>query len=390
MKPPEQGQPDPADGGAGPAAPRRNRPEGEDAGPRSPRAPGVGQAARVSALRDSLEGAGEVLVLTHDNPDPDAIASAAALAYLLERTAGAQPTLAFGGIIGRAENRALIEELDVEFERFAALDLPAGMPVALVDTQPRTGNNSLPEGRIASVVVDHHPVRSETSAVSFSDVRPGYGASCSILVEYLRAAKLEPSRPLATALFYGIQSETLDLGREVSEADVSASLYLYPRSDPAAISRIRHARVPASYFRSIHEALEEARRYGGVICVPMGRLDYPDMVAEVADLFMRVEGVEWTVASGRYHDDLLLSVRTYTADAHAGNVVRRVVADRGSAGGHGMLAGGQIPLKGQSEDEVDRLVDALFEELRQELGVGDREAEEIISPAAPEGQGEAR
>ncbi len=356
-------------------------------GPLVPRAPGAEQTLRLKELLEAVEDAEDVLILTHDNPDPDAIASAAALAHLLERAAGLETTLAFGGIVGRAENRALIEELGVEFRRTAAMDVPTSTPVAVVDTQPRTGNNSLPEGRIASVVIDHHPLRSETAAAGFSDVRPGYGASCSILVEYLRASKLEPPRELATALFYGIQSETMDLGREVSEADVSASLYLYPRSDPSSISRIRHARVPESYLRSIHEALEEARRYGGVVLVPMGRLDYPDMVAEVADLFMRVEGIEWAVASGRYRDDLLLSVRTFRADAHAGEVVRRAVRDRGSAGGHGMLAGAQLPLKGMDEHEVEGLTRALLQDLREELDVADREPEEIIPPAAP-GSGE--
>ncbi len=349
-----------------------------DEGPLSPRPPGVDQTVQLANLLASVEDAAEVLVLTHDNPDPDSIASAAALAHLLDAAAGVASRLAFGGIVGRAENRALIDELDVSFERIESVEIPASTLVALVDTQPRTGNNSLPDGRIASVVIDHHPLRSETSAASFSDVRPDYGASCSILVEYLRAAKVEPTRPVATALFYGIQSETMDLGREVSEADVSASIYLYPRSDPAAISRIRHARVPASYFQSIHEALEEARRYGGVIVVSMGRMDYPDMVAEVADLFMRVEGVEWTVASGRYHDDLLLSLRTYQTGAHAGGLVRRAVGDRGSAGGHGMLAGAQVPVKGLSDAEVDHLTRSLFEDIRAELGVAEEEPRPVI------------
>lgn len=342
----------------------------------------------LAKLLAAVEDADEVVVLTHDNPDPDALASAAALAFLLEETAGVAPTLVFGGIVGRAENRALIDELGLPFRRAGATDLEGGPPVALVDTQPRTGNNSLPEGRIANVVVDHHPLRPETGAAPFVDVRPAYGASCSILVEYLRAAGVEPTPGLATALFYGIQSETMDLGRDASDADVDASMYLYPRSDPGAISRIRHARVPASYFRSIHEALDVARRYGGVICVPMGRLDYPDLVAEVADLFMRVEGVEWTVASGRYHDDLLLSVRTYRPDAHAGRLVRRTVGDRGSAGGHGMLAGAQLPVGNLSDAAIDELVEVVFGDLRSELGVDGFEPEGIIEPSAPASDGE--
>lgn len=386
----------PADGSRGkPAPPAEDTADGEPAprpersGPLTPADPAADQAVNLANLLAAVEDAGEVVVLTHDNPDPDALASAAALAFLLEETAGAATTLVFGGIVGRAENRALIDELGVPFRRAGAMDLRGGPPVALVDTQPRTGNNSLPEGRIANVVVDHHPLRSETGAATFVDVRPAYGASCSILVEYLRAAGLEPPPGLATALFYGIQSETMDLGRDAAGADVDASIFLYPRCDPGAIARIRHARVPASYFRSIHEALEVARRYGGVICVPMGRLEYPDMVAEVADLFMRVEGVEWTAASGRYHDDLLLSVRTYRPDAHAGRLVRRTVGDRGSAGGHGMLAGAQIPVGSLSDAGIDELVEGVFSDLRAELGVEGFEPEGIIaSPTSGDAEGE--
>ncbi len=354
------------------------------AGPLEPPDPTVDQRVRLAELLGAVEDVEEVLILTHDNPDPDAIASAAALSHLLEAEGGKETTLGFGGIVGRAENRALIGELGVQFRRMRPAELPTGRAIALVDTQPRTGNNAVPPGRIVSIVVDHHPVRPETGASTFVDVRPEYGASCSILVEYLRAAGIEPPRPLATALFYGVQSETMDLGREASSADVAASLYLYPRSDPGSIARIRHARVPQSYLGSIHSALERARRIGGFVWIPAGRLDYPDMVAELADLFMRVEGIRWTVAAGRYEDDLLLSVRCAEPDAHAGRLIREVVGDRGSAGGHGMLAGAQLPLGDRSDAEVEALQEELSGDLKVRLGEEDSEEVPIIDPDGTE------
>lgn len=335
------------------------------------------QRLRLARLLEAVEDAERVLVLTHDNPDPDALASAAGLAFLLERLAGLSSKVAFGGIIGRAENRALMGEMAVKFERMDLLEEPASTPIALVDTQPRSGNNSLPPGRIASIVIDHHPLRPETDAATFVDVRPDYGASCSIIVEYLRAAELEPEPWLATALFYGVQSETMDLGREVSPADIDASFYLYPRSDPAAISRIRHARVPPGYLRSLRDALSEARRYGSVIVVPLGRMDYPDMVAEIADLFMHVEGVECAVALGRYGDQLLLSVRTYDPDAHAGSLVREVIGERGSAGGHGGMAGARLDVRQMSEEEVVEAREALLGDLLAALGADGESPEPV-------------
>ncbi len=333
---------------------------------------------RLKALLAAVEGDERVVVLTHDNPDPDALASSAALALLIERAAGLPSRIAFGGIVGRAENRALIQELGVSFERIEELDIPASAAIALVDTQPRAGNNALPPGRIVSVVLDHHPPRPDTVAAQFADIRPEFGAGASMLVEYLRAAGIEPERPLATGLFYAIQSETQDLGREASSADVEASTYLYPRSDPAAISRIRHARVPASYFRTLHEALGVARLHGRVIAVPVGTLPYPDLVAEVADLLLQMHGIDWTIVAGRYRDRLLVSVRAHDPNAHAGMLVREAIGDRGSAGGHGTFAGGQVDVRGLREEDVAALRDGVLDDLLAAVGADPAESVPLI------------
>ncbi len=358
---------------------------GQAPGPKNPARPGPDTTARITAMKRAIGDAERVIVLTHDNPDPDAIASAAGLGFLLEKATGLPVTLAFGGIVGRAENRALLEELGLTFERAESLEFPPSAAVALVDTQPRAGNNSLPPGQIATIVIDHHPVRPESSAAPYSDVRPEYGACASMIVEFLRASKLEPDRQLATALFYGIQSETMDLGREASQAELDASLYLYPRSDPAALSRIRHARVPRAVYRSIHAGLETAWSRGGVVCVPAGRLDYPDIVAQLADLFLRVDDVDWVIAAGRYRDGLYLSLRTLNPHAHAGDLVRQVVGSRGSAGGHGEMAGARLDVSRLSADEYEELLSSLFDEFCRELGV----AEEPRIPLVPPESGES-
>jgi len=380
LKPAEQERaPQPEGQAAAPDDAAGRRPSADAESRRAPAEASGESIERLTDLLHAVEGAKRLLVVTHDNPDPDALASAVGLAYLLERRAGMRPTLAFGGIVGRAENQALISELGTDFRRLGGRDgISPGTVVALVDTQPRAGNNALPAGRIANVVIDHHPPRPESSASSFVDIRPEYGATCSILVEYLQAAELEPGRRLATGLFYGIQSETADLGREVSQADISASLYLYSRIDPEAYARIRHPPLPASYFRSVHQALEEARRYGSVIVAPAGSLAYPDMVAELADLLIRAKGTEWSVALGRYRGRLLLSVRSSATSAHAGDLVRTVIGDRGSAGGHGMMAGGQVALDGLSDSEIDALSGSILEDFLELLGVADETPKLLI------------
>jgi len=357
-----------------------------ETGPVNPPRPPAEVTEGLSELRWVLGGAEKALVLTHDNPDPDAIASAAGLGFLIERISGIPVTVAFGGIIGRAENRSLMEELDVPFERIETIEIAPDTACALVDTQPGAGNNSLPAGRSPTVVLDHHPPRPDSSAAAFVDIRPGYGASASMIVEYIRAARLEPDRKLATALFYAIQSETMDLGREASDADVAASIFLYPRTDPAAISRIRHARVPRGVYRSIHEGLERAWSRGNVVFVPLGTLEYPDLVAQLADLFLRVHGVDWVIAVGSYQESLLISVRAHRRDAHAGDVVQSVVGDRGSAGGHGEMAGARIELAGTDDADTARLIEDLFAEFAVALEVIDFPAESLISGPADPGE----
>ena len=357
-----------------------------EVGPKNPPRPKAEVTERLSELRWVLGGFGRALVLTHDNPDPDAIASAAGLAFLIEKISGFPVTVAFGGIIGRAENRSLMEELDVPFERIETVTIAPDTAIAMVDTQPRAGNNSMPPGRTATIVLDHHPRREGSDTAAFTDIRSDYGASTSMVVEYLRAARLEPDRKLATAMFYAIQSETMDLGREASEGDVAASIFLYPRTDPAAISRIRHARVPRGVYRSFHEGLERAWSQGDVVFVPLGTLEYPDLVAQLADLFLRVHGVDWVIAAGLYKESLLISVRAHRPDAHAGDLVQGVVGGRGSAGGHGEMAGARIALGGATDVAPDRLIEDLFDEFAVVLRVSDMPRESLIGDSpGPDG-----
>ena len=343
------------------------------------RGPGPDAGSRFAALVEAFLRAQRVVVLTHDNPDPDAIASAAGLGFLIEQACGVPAVITFGGIIGRAENRVLMEIVGVPFERLEGLEFRPGDAFALVDAQPGAGNTAVPEDARLAAVIDHHPVRDVPGRAAYHDVRPSYGACATMIVELLRAGALEPNRELATALFYGIQSETLDLGREASEPDVEASVHLYPRTDPDALSKIRHARAPRALFRTLHDGLEEAWHREGVVFVPCGELAYPDLVAQLADFFLRVQGVEWVVAVGRYGDDLLVSVRADRPRAHAGDWVREIVAGRGPAGGHGQMAGARIPVPGKSDEQVDEIVEGLFEAFSELAGVADAARQPLLS-----------
>jgi nanoRNase/pAp phosphatase (c-di-AMP/oligoRNAs hydrolase) len=311
---------------------------------------------RLELLFRAVAGADSVLILPHNDPDPDAIASALALRHLLKEKLDVEGHIAYKGIIGRAENEALVRYLGHPLRRLASSDLRQSVPIALIDTQPGAGNNALPPKSTVAIVLDHHPWREATAAARFADVQPHIGATSTILTEYLQAAGIEPAPSLATALFYGIKTDTMGLGRAASRNDVAAYFYLQPRIDVQALVEIERAQVPAEYFQKLDTNLHAARVYPGVVISYMGPMGHPDLAAEMADLLLRLQGIRWAICMGLYKDRLILAVRTRSRRGGAEQLVQEIVGDRGTAGGHGTMAGGQVHPQGEDPERVARQI----------------------------------
>jgi nanoRNase/pAp phosphatase (c-di-AMP/oligoRNAs hydrolase) len=291
-----------------------------------------------------LERPGPLVILPHDNPDPDALASAAALRFIAKQLADKEAAIALGGFVGRAENRAMVRYLNIPLVPVA--DLPLSAPeaiIALVDTQPGRRNNSLPAGARASIVIDHHPQYTRADALPFSDLRDGYGATSTILTEYVQDVRLHVDTKTATALFYGIMAETQDLGREATTPDMDACSFLYPHTNKRRLAKIENARVPREYFSAFRTAIQSAMIYDRAVVSDLGEIRYPDMVAEMADFLLRLDEVDWAAAIGEYHGYLYVSLRTTHRDVNAGDLLQQVLGSD-HAGGHDMIAGGRIAL----------------------------------------------
>jgi nanoRNase/pAp phosphatase (c-di-AMP/oligoRNAs hydrolase) len=324
---------------------------------------------RYHRLREALAGVRRVLVLLHDHPDPDALASGLILHRILRRAIGLRSDIGYGGLIGRSENRVMVAELRIPLLHRSQLRFEHYDAIALVDTQPGSGNNSLPADRDAGVVFDHHPLRHHTREAPFTDVRPGYGATATILCEYLHAAGLAPDRCMATAAFHAIRSETQNLGREGTPADARVFTKLFAQVDNHSLARIEQAPFAREYLAILSRVLRTARLYGGVALAPLGPVPYPDAPAQLADFVLRVEGVQWALAFGLHRGQIYLSLRAANLHAHAGDALRRIVGERGRAGGHGPIAGGRIPLaRGAGAAAMMRL---LQERARKVLGGAD-------------------
>lgn len=334
--------------------------------------------SKLQRLTELFTGKAYLLIVMQDNPDPDSLAATVALRKLAKSLANLQVSIACGGTVGRGENRALVKYLGLNLRACDELDYDKFDLIALVDTQPGTGNNSLPSNIVPDIVVDHHPIRRQTRMAEFTDIRSSYGATSTIFVEYLIEAGITPDTPLATALLYGIRSDTQDLGRESSRYDIEAIEFLYPFANKRMLGVIQRGKVPRVYYQMLTDALRNARVQGPAIITNLGEIDNPDMISEVADLLLREDETTWTMCTGFWTDKLLISIRTSEESNLAEKVIRHMVARRGTGGGHLTYAGGQIPLPGKTKAEREAIVQDVQAKFLEAIGAEAAESAKLV------------
>ena len=310
----------------------------------------------LSARRKQLS---PLLILTHDFPDPDAIASAFALQHLAQSAFRIEARIAFGGIVGRMENRAMVRTLRIRMHRFHPILLKRHANVALVDTQPSFQNNPFPGNRKAALVLDQHP-SDTTPEAGVAIVDPDCGATCILVAQaLLRTGEDIPAR-VATALAYGILTDTLDLYRARRPDVAETYLEVLQYADMRALARIQNPVRPRKFFSVLGRGIRDAVQYRRLVITHLGTVDTPDRVSQVAEFLLTYRRAQWCFATGRFRGRLHASLRTIRQDAHAGEVLRDVFDKRNQAGGHGPIAGGscRVGLDAPEEKwaELERLL----------------------------------
>lgn len=328
--------------------------------------------SRTQQLAAVLAGKRRLLVLTHKNPDPDSLGGVLGLREFAQQVAGVPSDFAVTGRILRAENQTMVRELGIAMRQLDEVDLTAYDCFALVDTQPGFTHTIIPADIHIDIVLDHHDSEGREArlrGVLFADVRTDVGATSSLVAWHLLQAGIEPSREAATALCYGIKTDTGDLSRGVTGIDLAAHAYLFPFADRQALARIASPRLPLAYFQHLMDALGELRIYDGVALCSLGANVNPEMIAEVADLVIRLEGVRTVYCGGVTGDDYYISVRT----AHGGDAWQAIRlamdGEKGSCGGHGPVAGGAIQLDDTSPRTWRRLERRLERNVLRGMGV---------------------
>ena len=321
----------------------------------------------VAFLSLSKHRLSPLLVLTHDYPDPDALASAYAVWFLAREVFGIQTRIAYGGEIGRDENKEMVRRLNLPVHPLKAGDLEHHKSFALVDTQPSFENNLFPQRRRATIVIDQHAAAKKPKAeIAIIDVSAG--ATSVLLAREFLANNIEMPASLATALVYGILTDTLNLHR-VGQSDAKEMyMVLLPKCDLAALAHIQNPSRPRRFFAEFAHGLEVATVLDGLIIAHLGHVENPDFVSQMADFLLTCRGVSWSFCTGRVHGNLHVSLRSANLSLEVVSALQMVLHGIGQGGGHGRIAGGKLSVRApQGSAAWDKLETLLTERMAEQL-----------------------
>ncbi|WP_336023039.1 DHH family phosphoesterase [Halobellus salinisoli] len=311
---------------------------------------GASRLQRLFAALRQIDG--RLAVVMHDNPDPDAIASALALSRVAAAV-GVDADPCYFGEISHQENRALVNLLGLDLvELDEAEDISTYGGVALVDHSRPGVNDGLPEETDVDIVIDHHPPRAPVSA-HFVDLRRDVGSTSTLLAEYLRRAGIDPDESLATALLFGIRIDTNDFSREVSAVDFEAAAWLLEHADLSLLDRVESPSMTSAVVETLARAIRNRDVRGDALASNVGAITDRDALAQAADRLLNMEGVRIAVVYGFKDGTVYVSGRARGTDVDLGETLRDALDAIGSAGGHADMAGAQIPLGILAEADED-------------------------------------
>jgi len=337
--------------------------------------------ARVQQYQRYLSDADRVLIMLHNDPDPDAMASGLALRNILRRT---KTTAIIGALQGvtRPENLRMVNLLDIHVDIMTPETIREYERICMVDVQPHYFGGLIDR---VDLVIDHHPEQAGYTAV-FKDVRADYGSTCTILTEHLRAVDVNISERTATAMLYAIKSDTLFFNRQTNRVDIEAFSYLYPLSDAALIRKMEGAEITTERLEYVMKAHQSGRHEDQVFCAFLGVLPREDFIPYVADFFLQLENVKWTVIAGIVNESLVVSVRNLGYSKNAGEFARRFFGDIGSAGGHRAMAKAVVPMSAfrdkfalNSTDEISGKLQDMVAQFLHEAAASEKKKEPVRS-----------
>jgi nanoRNase/pAp phosphatase (c-di-AMP/oligoRNAs hydrolase) len=216
-------------------------------------------------------------------------------------------------------------------------------------------------------VIDQHLPLSKSEAKLLL-IDQGCGATSVLLAKSVLAAKKELPPRVATALTYGILTDTRNLADARRSDIISTFMETLRFADLRILSRIMNPERSSEFIAAVGRGICGARILRKLLISHVGPVENPDVVSYVADYLVRAKGVEVCLCTGRYGSTLRISLRTTGSAMRADRLIRQVVDDPSQAGGHGGIAGGMIRFSSKpSEKEWTDKERALTRRLRAEL-----------------------
>ena len=312
----------------------------------------------------------KVLIVCHDNPDPDALASALAMKHLCD-SLGHTSTIIHGGMIEHQQNRAMVKLLNMDIRKLI-LDwevedlLNESDIVICVDFSHPGANNILPETCVPHIVIDHHTSENRPAGDVIL-VRSEFAATSSLIASVLMNSTVEMNSEIATALAFGIRTDTLGFTRSFNAVDLRALSWLGAWIDWDLIRSFESPPRTQEVLSIFRQALSDATLSNGLMLVPISKMADRDALSQVADFLLPTEGVEIVVSYGVRMSKVILSARSTKDSVHIGKTLAKAFA-KGSAGGHKALAGGQIPFEELNCDNPEDAMEAITTILKSIFG----------------------
>ncbi|SMP73839.1 nanoRNase/pAp phosphatase, hydrolyzes c-di-AMP and oligoRNAs [Neorhodopirellula lusitana] len=313
-----------------------------------------------SQLLEVLSDYDHVMVVMHDNPDPDAIASGWGIEVLVRERLNKPVRVIAGGAIVRAENCHMVDLLNPPIELVGDIQVDEGTATILVDCGMEATNHLLTRHGITPVgIIDHHRSDKKTPSLPFTDIQVNVAASATIVANYLREQGIEPGAKLSTAMLYAMRSETCGYETHYSPLDRSMFLWLTEFAEPSLLAEIENAPLTRDYFADLLLALQRTFLYDDVAICFLPQACGAEIVGEVADMLVRCEDVRKVLCAAIVNGDLLISCRTERECDSAVKLLQTTLRGLGGAGGHLHRAGGKIPSVGRTEKAAAAMRDEL-------------------------------
>ncbi|WP_435157756.1 DHH family phosphoesterase [Haladaptatus sp. DFWS20] len=309
----------------------------------------MGDAHTLHELLRDLDSLG---IVGHTNPDPDCIASALALKQLAMHADTDDVAIFYDGEISHQQNRALINLLDIELNHISTDEsVDSYSSLALVDHAHIDPEIPRAPGSEIAIIIDHHPVTDDPEA-TFTDIRPEYGATTSILIDYLRELELEPSSRLASTLLFALHRERLDFIRHPTLREYNAATFICPYVDIEILDQLYGSAYTPATMDAISQAIRRREVRGSSLASCIGRTSESDALPQAADYLLNLEGVNTVLVEGIVGDSVRMSARSIDPRVNIGAVLNEAFGDIGSADGHRDMARARLQL-GIFADDLD-------------------------------------